>query len=208
MDKSLHRPEGEQPRAPVPVAARHTLGSDPDSVNAPVPGAADSRSSSESAPEALMRPVWWLSALQRVRDYTGDPARAKLVVRLLEHVEQAWSNAAELQAACCSHRDPASEHESLQHFLQFVESDVVELFFRMAQRSAQLVTGPDPRSTTDEIERFIRNLEVMRLAAADGEIPGDLRVVIHRLGRDLSDWFSDFAPLIGAVTESDGLTAR
>lgn len=208
MDKRLHRPDGEHPRVPVPVSARHTLGSDPDSANASARNAADSRPSSDSTPPALMRPVWWLSALERVGDYAEDAVRAKLVARLLDHVEQAWSNTAELQAACHFHRDAASEHEPLQHFLLFVESDVVELFYRLARRSAQLVTDPDLQSPNDEEERFSRNVEVMRLAATDGAIPGDLRAIVHRIGRDLSDWFSDFAALSGAVVESLGMMDR
>ena len=104
MDPKAH-PESSPP-GPVPSAqegpagsGRHTLGCDPDAagqhVQAPRHAAP---AASDLEPEALSRPVWWLAAQQRASELTADEEGAKLVARLIAHVETAWAWIGELEA--------------------------------------------------------------------------------------------------------------
>lgn len=214
MDPRTH-PESSPPAPPSaregPAGSgRHTLGCDPDAAghhvqaprqSAPVAG--------EPEPEALSRPVWWLAARQRASELAADGEEPGLVARLIAHVEVAWAWIGELEALSRVRGPRMDSDDPRSHFLRFVESDVAVLFRGLAEDAANLVPGragsrqePDPEELQLEAERFIRHLVVLALAASDPVIPEHVRTVVRRVGRDLDDWYPEFAVLAGAAARS------
>jgi hypothetical protein len=190
--------------APARVAARHTLGSDPDGAGAPVRLSGEPPAEREPPPPELARPVWWLAAQQSSASWSGLEA-AKLAARIVAQVNGMWSVIDELEALYTAvPRRPSHERDLFTHFLSFVERDLVGLFVDLARQVGLVLSSGgglpwDPAAFDGEGERFARNLDVMRLAASDPVIPESARSVVQRSARHLSESFPDFAALVGAL---------
>jgi hypothetical protein len=148
----------------------------------------------------------WRKALARLRHMEENERR--LFTELLTHVDAGWKHVRRLQLACEQLAPEGSEKSALHHTLAFIDADVVDVFRELAFDAAALVPGwegwdnaADPGDMDGDAGAFTRYLEILRVAAASGELPPELRVVITGVAAELEDWDIGLTRLLRSIDE-------
>jgi hypothetical protein len=188
----------DKPR-PVPLSARHTLGSDPEAAGTPLRGAGEA-SEREASPTELVRPVWWVAAQERLGAWNDSDVARKVATRTVAQVDQMWSVVDEVERMA---RDAGpQERPPLKHFREFLDREIVGVVVEMARHVSLALAGEEGWRLAhfdESVERFGRYLDLARLAASDALIPPTARTVVQRANLTLSDSLPDLAALVGAL---------
>lgn len=209
MIGSTRAPIGRGAPALPATRGRHTLGSAHDSPQ-PVEAAEGLPDAASPAPEPephAARPVWWRAAREAAKAVDGEPGR--ILRRLCDHVDSAWTILAELQLVCESHATRARRPHvdpRVAHLLAFIEAEVTATFRRCALDAAALAPNGNQQRETLEAgafdttaERLERALSMVHLAVADTAVPSEVRDAVYSAALDLSDWAPEFAALANAA---------
>jgi hypothetical protein len=196
-------PARKGPRV-LPVAGRHTLGSDHDS---PRPSASEPPGfplamNAGDDPKGLSRPAWWISARVRVRRLEGDAAA--LLTRLLDHVEHGWEQLAQIRPHTRGQPRRRGADPRVAKLGTFMSGEMNEAFGRCASIAAALVPGgEETHLEMAEIDQaadlFDRVLAVVDLAVSDPAVPAALADSVRLAAVELVDWASEFAVLASAA---------
>ena len=214
MIGSSRAPIGRGGRALPATRGRHTLGSAHDSPHPAEQAEAPPAAGLPAGPEEPQgaRPVWWRAARERAKEAGGEEGR--ILRRLLDHVDSAWTGVAELQLVCAQragwarrpHADPR-----VAHLFAFIEAEMMGTLRRCALDTAALVPGVNPQGDTQRAalfdamaERLERALSMVHLASADPAVPADVREAVRTVALGLSDWSPEFSALANAAAVASG----
>jgi hypothetical protein len=190
--------ETGKPR-PVPLTARHTLGSDPEAAGTPLPGVLEP-SEREATPAELLRPVWWVAMQELAGAYEADLRTRNVAQRAVTQVDQMWSLVDEVERLA---RDQGPEEKSSRrNFREFLNREIIGVFVDLARHVSLALAGAEGWRVAEfdeTAERLGRYLDLARLASSDASISTSARAIVQRASSTLSDWLPDLAALVGAL---------
>jgi hypothetical protein len=189
----------DKPR-PVPLTARHTLGSDPEAAGTPLRGAPEPGEGG-ATPSELVRPVWWVATQEQAEAWNeSDPRTRTVARRAVAQVDQMWSVVDEVERL--AQEGGPQEKAPVQRFREFLNREIVGVFVDLVRHVSLAIAGAEGWRLTDFdecSERFSRYLDLARLASSDALIPPIARTIVQQANPILSDSLPDLAALVGAL---------
>ncbi|HEX6369902.1 MAG TPA: hypothetical protein VF006_13365 [Longimicrobium sp.] len=121
-----------------------------------------------------------------------------MLVAAMDHIETGWRVAVrELQRWVEANREHERGRSDYAHLLSYVDGELRDAFRRVAGTLADVALSwpgwerASVDDVADQVDTFVRNLAVLRLASAPGAaVPEPFRALVHRAAETLesSDW--------------------
>jgi len=190
------------------AVGRHTLGSpmetqEPvDPVHRPTLPAVPPSDSGAEPLHSIYRPAW---SEARTRADAADPDARRLLLRMLDLVEQGWQGVRDLQRWYEDNDARAHASDEYAHLLAFVDGDVVDVFRGIAVDCAELVPDwksweaeADPDGVLGEIDVFVRYVALLRLAVQAESVPDEFGVLVASVSERLRAWGDELTAVVTA----------
>jgi hypothetical protein len=156
----------------------------------------------DGEPRATLYTEAWAGAVLRVAQL--PPADRQAFGALLALVEAAWEHLRPAQLFVERHTpDPAASWCVL---VQFLDSEVIDLFRGLAFSLTEYIPGPpcwdddsDPTNLDADAGLFGRYVEVLSMAAARPDVPEDFRELVCNRRNELTRFVEEFTCSIAAI---------
>lgn len=156
----------------------------------------------DGEPRATLYTEAWAGAVLRVTQL--PPGHRRAFGSLLALVEGAWEHLRPAQLFVERHTpDPAAPWSVL---VQFLDSEVVDLFRGLAFSLTEYVPGPpcwdddsDPTNLDADAGLFGRYMEVLSMAAARPDVPEEFRELVCTCRNGLTTFVEEFTSSTAAI---------
>lgn len=147
----------------------------------------------------------WRAGRERLAGLAGPEHRA--LSALLDHVEEAWRHLRDLQLLYETGQARARETDFYAQLLNFIDSDLVDVFRSVALDTAALVPGwagwREAIERLDDLDAdatlFARYADVLIMAVHHPDVPLHLRAAAGRFGPVMLGWYTQFTALLAAA---------